>query len=227
MKSKTFNIYCDESSYLENDLHRYMLLGYIKCPYPLVKQYSKEMLEIMNKHNFYAELKWSNTSQAKVEFYLDIINWFWNETELKFRSIVIDKSKLKHDQFFQSHDEFYYKMYYYLLNYKIDTADTYNVYLDIKDNRSASKVSKLKDVLNYKYEVFRNIQSVPSKEVKLIQLADFLMGAIAYTNNYPDLKNLGKRTVVSLLEKSLNEGNYGLNKSNYNEKFNLFFIDLK
>lgn len=46
----------------------------------------------------------------------------------------------------------FYKMYYLLLNYKIDTLDCYNVYLDIKDSFSAQKVRKLKEVLNTNME---------------------------------------------------------------------------
>lgn len=232
-ESKTYNIYCDESSYLENDLHQYMLLGSITCPYPLVEKYNKDILSMMDHYNFFAELKWSNVSLSKIEFYLEIINWFWKNTELNFRTIVIDKTQLKHNLFLQSHDEFYYKMYYYLLNYNIDPKNNYNVYLDIKDNRSANKVNKLQEILNTQYGVFRNIQNIRSHEVKLVQLTDFLMGAIAYANNFPEMKNKGKKTIVSHIKKNLLKEDKAkrisnaLSESNWNNKFNLFFINLK
>ena len=103
--------------------------------------------------------------------------------------MAIDKSKIRCNDD-NTFDDFYYKMYYQLLNYKIDTTDHYIVYLDIKDTLSAIKVRKLKQILNVKYGVFRNIQNIRSEESILMQLADFLMGAISY--NYNDIQKLNQ-----------------------------------
>lgn len=221
--NKTYNIYCDESSYLENDLHRYMLLGAIRCPYHLLKQYTKDMQSLKDSHHFFAEIKWTNVSRSKITFYLALLDWFLTNTELRFRTLIVDKKQLKHDLFDQTHDLFYYKMYYYLLNYDINSQNSYNVYLDIKDNRSAKKVRRLSEILNTKYGVFRNIQNVRSHEVMLIQLTDFLMGAVAYKNNFPEMPNKAKKTLVDHIEHKLK---INLSTLNWNEKFNLFFIDL-
>lgn len=35
---KIFNIYCDESTHLPNDVWPYMLLGYVCISYPLIKE---------------------------------------------------------------------------------------------------------------------------------------------------------------------------------------------
>ena len=34
---KTFNIYCDESTHLQNDGMPYMLISYVSCAYPQLK----------------------------------------------------------------------------------------------------------------------------------------------------------------------------------------------
>lgn len=145
---KTFNIYCDESCHLENDHKNYMFLGSVSCAYPQVKRHTERIKELKNKHKFNAEIKWGNVSMSKIDFYLDLVDYFF-DTDLWFRAVGIDKSKIRcNDE--NTFDDFYYKMYYQLLNYKIDTTDHYNVYLDIKDTLSAIKVRKLKTILNIK-----------------------------------------------------------------------------
>lgn len=139
---KTFNIYCDESCHLENDHKKYMFIGSINCAYPQVRRHTERIKELKDKHKFNAEIKWSHVSMSKIQFYLDLVDYFF-DTDLKFRAIGIDKSQIRCDDFNSNFDDFYYKMYYQLLNYKVDTTNHYNVYLDIKDTLSAIKVRKL------------------------------------------------------------------------------------
>lgn len=221
--SKTFNIYCDESCHIENDHKRYMFLGSVSCAYPQVKRHTKRINDLKKKHNFYAEIKWSKVSMSKIHFYMDLVDYFF-DTDLRFRAIGIQKSKINNDSFLSTYDDFYYKMYYQLLNYQIDTLSTYNVYLDIKDTLSAYKVNKLKEILNVKYGVFRNIQNIRSNESILMQLTDFLMGAISYNVNNDVKKNIAKLQIIEMLKK---HSKTDLNKTNYSSKLNLFFIELK
>lgn len=221
---KTFNIYCDESCHLENDHKKYMFIGSINCAYPQVRRHTERIKELKDKHKFNAEIKWSHVSMSKIQFYLDLVDYFF-DTDLKFRAIGIDKSQIRCDDFNSNFDDFYYKMYYQLLNYKVDTTNHYNVYLDIKDTLSAIKVRKLKNILNVKYGVFRNIQNIRSEESVLMQLADFLMGAISYNANFDQKQNFAKVLILDKISKHANMTN--LAKPNYSEKLNLFFIDLK
>ncbi len=221
---KTFNIYCDESCHIENDHKKYMFLGSINCAYPQVRRHTERIKELKDKHKFNAEIKWSHVSMSKLQFYLDLVDYFF-DTDLKFRAIGIDKSQIRCDDFNSDFDDFYYKMYYQLLNYKVDTTNHYNVYLDIKDTLSAIKVRRLKDILNVKFGVFRNVQNIRSEESILMQLADFLMGAISYNANFEQKQNSAKVLILDKISKHANLSN--LTKTNYSEKLNLFFIDLK
>lgn len=221
---KTFNLYCDESCHIENDHKKYMFLGSISCAYPQVKRHTERINDLKNKHKFNAEIKWSNVSMSRIQFYLELVDYFF-DTDLKFRAIGINKSQIRCEDFGSTYDDFYYKMYYRLLNYKIDTTDHYNVYLDIKDTLSAIKVRKLKSILNYQFGVFRNIQNIRSEESILMQLADFMMGAISYNANNDQKANQAK---VMILEKISKHAKIkDLSSTNYSEKLNLFFIDLK
>lgn len=160
---------------------------------------------------------------SKIGFYLDLIDYFF-DTDLQFRAIGIDKSKVKCDEN-TSYDDFYYKMYYQLLHYKIDTLNHYNVYLDIKDTLSARKVRNLRNILNVRFGVFRNVQNITSKESLLMQLADFIMGAISYNANMSEQTNQAKVKIIERIKRHANVED--LTKTNYSEKLNLFFINLK
>ena len=216
--SKTFNRYCDESCHLENDHKRYMFLGYISCAYNQVKIHTNRINDIKKAHNFFAEIKWNRVSRAKLDFYLDLVDFFFS-TDMKFRAIGVDKQQTVCDDF----DEYYYSMYHNLLIHDINITHTYNVYLDIRDTLSAYKVSKLKDLLNIKYGAFRNVQNINSKESLLLQLADFILGALSYDKNNKEQKNEAKRIIIDRIKKRSNawcECNCDESSSN------IFFIDL-
>ncbi|MDR3183805.1 MAG: DUF3800 domain-containing protein [Prevotellaceae bacterium] len=220
---KTFNIYCDESCHLENDHKPFMFLGSVSSAYNQVKLHTAQINELKRKHCVYAEIKWSKVSQSKYLFYSELINYFFS-TDLKFRTVGIEKAKINNPDFGQTYDDFYYKMYYQLLNHKIDSRYSYNVYLDIKDTLSACKVRRLREILNTKYGVFRNVQNIRSHESVLMQLADFLTGAISYYKNNEEKKNQEK---VQLIEKIIKKSGHDLDRTNYSEKLNLFFIELE
>ena len=91
---KTFNIYCDESCHLENDHKNYMFLGSVSCAYPQVKRHTERIKELKNKHKFNAEIKWGNVSMSKIDFYLDLVDYFF-DTDLWFRAVGIDNASIE------------------------------------------------------------------------------------------------------------------------------------
>jgi hypothetical protein len=223
MQNKTFNIYCDESCHLENDHKPFMFLGSVSSAYNQVKLHTEFINDLKKKHHFYAEIKWTGVSKSKIHFYKELVDYFF-ATDLKFRAVGIAKDKINNGAFNKTYDDFYYTMYYYLLNHNINSLYNYNVYLDIKDTLSANKVNKLKVILNTKFGVFRNVQNIRSHESILMQLSDFLMGAISYLHNDDKKLNAAK---VQVIEKIKHHSNECLLKTNYSEKLNLFFIELK
>lgn len=221
--NKTFNLYCDESTHLENDKMPYMVISYVGTPYNQLKQHKNAIKELKIKYNFKGEIKWSNVSNSKYLFYNELIEYFF-ATDLFFRAIIIRKEQINNDQEGSSYDDFYFKMYFQLLHHKMNMEDTHNVYLDIKDTRSHKKVKKLKEILNYNASI-RNLQSIHSYESSLMQLADLIMGAINYR-----LRGLNKVIAKNkLIEKIEEECNGSLDKSTplEEDKFNRFFIALK
>jgi len=102
---------------------------------------------------------------------------------------------------------------------------THNIYVDVKDTRSREKVHKLEQVLrndkyDYNKEIIKKVQQVRSHEVELVQLADLLIGAVAYVNrglNTSSAKN-------ELIELIRHRSKYSLQKSTLikEKKFNIF-----
>jgi hypothetical protein len=228
----TFSIFCDESCHLEHDKQAVMLLGCIWCPEDKVKENAFMLRKLKKKYHSRGELKWTKVSQSRNSFFIDLINYFFSSNDLNFRCLIVkNKHLLNHSYYNQgSHDSFYYKMYYYLLNYiifKDDKDNKYEIYLDLKDTKSQSKIDKLREVLCYSFHDFDkklipNIQHVRSKELELLQLADFLMGAISYK-----ARNLsGNVAKLDVVNKISELANFSLMESSppWENKFNLFFF---
>ncbi len=223
-----FNIYCDESCHLPNDSSKVMVLGATWCPTAKRREISDRIREIKLSHGLKTdfEIKWNKVSPAGVNFYMDLINYFFDDDDLHFRALVVpDKSALDHAAFKQDHDTFYYKMYFDLLKVILSPECAYNIYIDIKDTKSQEKVNKLQDVLrnnhyDFHKQIIQKIQQVDSHEVAILQITDLLTGAIAYLHR--DLNtNLGKVTLIDRIKK---RSGYSLVQSTlYREnKFNLF-----
>ncbi len=222
------NIYCDESCHLENDHCPVMVMGAIYCPLAKVRETAIRLREIKRRfgHPGEFEVKWSKVSASHSEFYQAILDYFFDDDDLRFRALVVpDKSKLRHDDFGQDHDTWYYKMYFDLLKVLISPHGQYRIYLDVKDTRSAEKIRKLQDVLcnnvyDYSRSVVARVQSVESRHVEHLQLADLLIGAVGYAN-----RNLeGNSGKTGLVERIRSRTRYSLTKSTLlrEDKFNLF-----
>ena len=208
--SQIYNIYCDESSHLENDRQSIMVLGAVWCPLEKVREISMRLREIKERNGLksYFEIKWTKISPAKQQFYLDILDYFFDDDDLHFRALVIaDKSKLRHDAFSQTHDDWYYKMYFSMLKAILEPQSAYRIYLDIKDTRSEKKIIKLHEFLCRHVQdsercIVEKLQSVRSHEVAILQLTDLLIGAVNYANRNLETSEAKNKFVRRLRERS-------------------------
>ena len=202
------NIYCDESCHLPNDGQKAMVLGALWCYKDNSAKYNQEIADLKSKHRLspFFEIKWTKVSPGKRDFYIDLLNYFFDQDAMGFRAWVIpDKTILAHDDYYQTHDEWYYKMYFYLLRNLISTEKKFHIYLDIKDTRSRMKLHKLQDVLsnaNYDFsrQIIERIQHVRSHEIGLMQLVDVLIGAISYHARGLDSSS-AKNDIIELIKR--------------------------
>ena len=199
----TYNVYCDESGHLERDQQRVMVLGAVWCPLDKTQEIAARLREIKADHGHSStfEVKWNKVSPSGQKLYRDLIDYFFDDDDLHFRAVVVpDKSKLDHSRFDQDHDTWYYKMYFTMLSAVLTQDHCYRIYLDIKDSRSQRKVAKLHEVLSnsvydFSREIVERVQQVRSHEIEMLQLADLLIGAVAYENRGLS-GNQGKEALV-------------------------------
>lgn len=223
-----FNIYCDESCHLEHDGQKAMAIGGVWCPEERKDEIFRRIREIKVEHGLsrWMEIKWNKVSNGQLDFYMDVVNYFFDNSDLHFRVLVVpDKQMLRHGEFNQTHDTFYYKMYFDMLKTLFEPGYGYNIYVDIKDTRGQKKVEKLHEILcnnhyDFNREMIRRVQQVRSEEVELVAVADLLTGAVSYLHRGLETSAAKLR----LIERIRNRSGYDLMRSTlYREnKFNVF-----
>lgn len=224
-----FNIYCDESCHLEYDNAPSMVIGGIWVPKNKIKSICGDIREIKEKYSLSKdfEIKWTKISSSKLEFYKDLVTYFFNNSDMNFRGLIAPKVNLNHDEFNQDHDEWYYKMYYYTLINILKSESSYNIYIDIKEKkRGGTKAKRLKKILNnatYEFDsdIIKKLQIIDSKDSEIMQVADLLIGALGYLNR--DLKN--RDVKIELIDYIKKMSGKSLIKSTLQaeEKFNIFY----
>lgn len=212
-----------------NDGQSVMLLGAVWCPLEKSREIAVRLREIKRRHGMASsfEAKWTKVSPSKVALYQDLIDYFFDDDDLHFRALLVpDKSRLDHAAFAgQSHDTWYYKMYFDMLKVIFNPDARYRVYLDIKDTHGGTKVEKLQEVLcnsmyDFSRDVIERLQLVRSDEVEQLQLADLLIGAVGYMNRGLS-GNAGKLALIDRIKK---RSGYSLKRTTLlkENKFNLF-----
>lgn len=236
---ETVNIYCDESCHLQNGNDTVMSIGAVYCPASKKNEIFERLFELKKKHDLipkhkknekdnrtYYELKWNKVSKAKINYFKDVIDYFFDDDDLHFRSLIVaNKAEINYEKFQHTHDTFYYKMYFGMLKAILNPEFAHYIYIDIKDTRSKEKVHKLEEVLrndkyDYAKEIIKHVQQVRSHEVELIQLADLLIGAMGYINRGKK-ESKPKNELIELIK---HRSKYSLTKSTLlrESKFNIF-----
>ena len=227
------NVYCEESCHLEHDHQAVMVLGAIWCIKDQVSQISNDIRDIKERHGIprWQEFKWTKVSPSKQGFYLELIDYFFNTGGLNFRGYVASKAGLNHATIpNQTHDTWYYKIYFRMLEQIFTRNNTYDIYLDIKDTRGGRKTRNLQQVLcksqlDFSGDIIRRIQIVHSHEIELMQLADILIGALSFLHRGESDKDNPNEAKKAVIQRIKDRSGFTLTKRTYQRetKFNLFF----
>lgn len=204
------NIYCDESCHLEHDNSNVMIIGAMSCPDKEKSNIFRDIRNIKEKNGLssWFEIKWTKVSYTKLEFYKELIDYFFNNNNLNFRAIVAcNKKELDHIKYNHGdYNEWYYKMYFTLLNIMINEQNFYKIFIDIKDTHGGPRINKLHKVLcnnvyDFKSEVISGVYQINSKESEILQLADLLIGALGYYHRglCTGSVNLGKKELIEYI----------------------------
>ena len=179
-------IYCDESCQdvftSQHTKCRHMFIGGLWLPAEKREIFKNGLYSIREKHKMFSEIKWNKISLSRINFYIDLINYFFDKNDdLRFRCVVVGKDKVDLVKYHDSDAELgFYKFYYQLLHHWILDFNAYAIYLDIKTSRVRNRLKTLHQCLrrsNLSSDI-RILQALPSHENIFIQLTDLLLGAV-------------------------------------------------
>lgn len=228
-----FEVYCDESlPDLFASRHpraQYLMIGSLWLTSDLRSEIKLKIKELRRQYSVFGEVKWTKVSWSKFDFYLSLIELFMSYgEEVRFRCISVDRNRIDDKWYYGDNELGFYKFYYQLLHHWIKDFNNYSVFCDIKTNRDPARLKVLKDCLsnaNLSSEI-RNVQSLPSKQVSLIQLSDLLLGAASARMNHTVQSGSAKEALLEELESRLGLAGLGPTARDF-EKFNIFKIRLQ
>ncbi|MFH0911182.1 MAG: DUF3800 domain-containing protein, partial [Planctomycetota bacterium] len=227
-KRQIYNVYCDESCHLEHDGQAAMVLGAIWRPLEKTREIATEMRSIRLAHGLTHdfEVKWTKVGGKKAAFYEELVKYFFWKDDLRFRALVAGKEHLDHAAHSQTHDQWYYKMYFDMLKIIFRNDCRYRIYPDVKDTHGREKVAKLHEVLcnahyDFDRQMIERVQTVRSHEVEQLQLADLLVGIISYAKRGLT-GNPGKERLVGMLRQYCGASLTEKNSPYAEKKVNIF-----
>ncbi len=224
--TKEFNIYCDESS-IDNPNSLMMVIGALFVERTLVPEIREKIKEIRKKHSINGELKWVKTSTKTLPFYEEVFGYLFSLDSLKvtFRCIVIDKTQVDYGKYHQQDKDLaFYKFYYQLLKRRLKD-DKYYIFLDFRPSKNKNSVRRLGEFLEMFTKGIKHIQAYSSHENVFIQIADILSGAVSFSRNTPNGCG-AKKKLVKIISSSVNKEDLNFKSSFWEERFNIFCIDL-
>lgn len=186
------NIYCDESSQTG---HRYMVIGALCCRTDTAFKIATVFDETIQPFNVSSELKWTKVKRHSVRMYEEVMDAAFAlivTGHLTYQCIVIDTTKTDHKTYNEGDPEIGFNKYLFLLldrySYKYRSFPSFRAYLDRRETKHTPE--RMREMLNLRaakrklvYEPFSSVQFIRSENSRLIQVADIITGAIAYTSN--------------------------------------------
>lgn len=224
-----YEVYCDETcveALFDKESHKYAVIGGVWIPSESRSELKIALNKIKEKYNLLGEMKWQKISPSTIDMYKEIIATFFTSDNIRFRAICINSAILDHNKFNHGSSELgFYKFYYLLIQQWLVNDNTYNIFVDYKVNGNRHRVKDLGNILQKTtMATVKQIQSLPSHESILIQLADILSGAVASAHNNENTSE-AKLAIRSLIEEYL--GHKITGTSRLEQKFNIFDINLK
>lgn len=183
-------VYLDESSQTK---HRYLVLGAVAIKFVHTEKITDLLLKARLPELPHGEAKWTKVSRSKLQAYKRFVDVFFdNNDDIQFHSLFVDTSLLNHKKFNSGDSEIGFNKEIYQLSNKIRQlypASYFHIYPDYRDTKSSTEELRL--ILNRgaakngdkRDWPIRRCQFRDSKSVQLLQLADVLIGSLAFRLN--------------------------------------------
>jgi hypothetical protein len=223
-------VYCNESRHDNAVQNRFMAIGGLWVPRSRKAELTRQFRALRESVGLKGEVKWNKVSSKKLEAYQKLVDFFFDQPDLRFRVIVVDQSKVNVARFHGNDRELgFYKFYFEMLEKWIIAGDRYLVLLDFKTNKGADRYTSLRRVLENAVKGrawIDDLTVIDSYHSPLAQLNDVLTGATAacWCGLRPEspkaklVSHIGERRGASL--KAVN-GRPSITK------FNIFQIDFQ
>lgn len=228
-----FEVYCDETL---PDLYtsqkpagQFLMIGSLWLSADIRSLAKQRISELRAKYSMFGEIKWRKISPSSQAFYTELIDLFMSfGLEMRFRCMAVNRTEVNMVQLKGDAELGFYKFYYQAIHHWILDNNDYHIFCDLKQNRDRSRLSTLRTVLGHanRTSTIEAIQSIPSREVVLIQLCDVLLGAISARINEKKRLGQGKTAIVEHLERRLGRDRLGPTQA-AERKFNVFRIRLQ
>lgn len=229
-----FEVYCDESQpdalWSKSRRHsKYLLIGGLWIPAMKRAGLKTKLNALKKKHRYPGELKWHKVHEGKGEFYRALVDLFVDVgSDARFRCVAIEADKVNLERFHRGDRELgFYKFYYQMLLHWVAGNNSYRIFCDMKTNRIGNQLAEIGRILNRVAvsATVESIQSLPSHEVVLLQLSDFLLGIASTRMNGSAKPGSYKDRLARYLERKLRKAE--LRPTGPGEsKFNIFCMDL-
>jgi len=181
------NIYCDESRHEGQRAQQYMVIGGLWLPRERRGEILDKIHQAQAAHRITGELKWGKVSNARLGGYQAVIDSIVARNDVHFRCIVVDKTKVDLDKYFQNDRQLsFWSFYLHCLKQWLGNGNTYNISIDFKPESLRSGPRRLLRVLEKECvgrAWLNSLNCVDSKENLFCQIADVLIGAVGYEQN--------------------------------------------
>ena len=186
------DIYVDESSQTKN---RYLLLGGIIIPKAIVPAATERLQAARLPELPHGEMKWGKVSKSKLPAYMRFIDCFFDAPEFAksdFHCLVVDTHAIDNQSYNAGSKEIGFNKEIYQLATKfakLYRTGVFHLYPDFRETNQ--KPEDLRNILNHGRHKnrdgrdwpFRRCQFRDSSTVRLLQLVDIMLGAVAYGKN--------------------------------------------
>jgi hypothetical protein len=235
MSGVSLDVYLDESS---EGGHRFTVIGGVAVPTAIAADRSSA-IQACKKHPK-SELKWNRIDKTNCDLYAKVIDCFLesrNRKQIHFHCIVIDNSRVNHALYNFGDVDLGFNKFIYQIAMKFarhyERADRIYVYPD--ERRTSQTGQQFRDVLNngaakkLSRKPFRLVEFRKSKDCPLVQLADVLLGAIAYEANdhcNAASANKGKLAVLNHIKTSLSIDSFKVSTPYAFRTFTVWYLRL-
>lgn len=230
-KIRTPVCFFDETGLLNNSVDKFFILGMIKClrPYKLCNFVQR----LRDKAHFYDEIKWKKVNAKNLGIMKRLIDAFFATYNTSFYCIVLHKSNMDFEKYF---DNDFFKVYLsfttLLLKNSIRNDEIMSVIADRYSTPGKDEFeAKVRNYVNDHSQrmSIHSVVRIHSVGSDLIQIADLLMGAVNYEfklkNKLIENPSAAKTQLLGYLKEILKSDD--LTRYIESEKFNVMIFDPK